>query len=109
MTFNAEAADDGITGHAFVPNLLLRHCHHFTRVSCEVSPLDKEFDVILPLWWMKLHHPIGLLGDPSKIHFSSDDCKRCTLKNCQPGTTRVLALLWRSPKNGRRRMSLIRS
>ncbi|KAJ2984544.1 hypothetical protein NUW58_g6005 [Xylaria curta] len=81
--FNATVDDEG--GKYYSEDLIIRHRDdHFSRINFELSKMDEECDIILPLWWLQEHQPTSFL-DPhnKKIRFTSEYCRR----NCTSLTT----------------------
>ena len=68
-------------GEHFTSPLLIRHNKHYDRVSFEIAPLAKEYDNILPCWWLAKHR-CDLLANNSRIKFDTEHCqKNCTMNN----------------------------
>ena len=58
----------------------LRIGDHYTNETFEVSPLQGDHDIILPLWWT-LKHPTPYLTTRVRpdIKFDSPKCVNCTM------------------------------
>ena len=74
-------------GEYFTSPLELQHKQHYVLESFEIAPLCKDFDAILPNWWMDTHIPSGFFsptGSWENLRFDSDKCKRlCTKNSCK--------------------------
>ena len=78
QTFDAQT--NPLSGKEFSTDLILQHNQHFSKVSCEISPLEKECDIILPHWWLQQHPPsLFFTQDPSEMQFNDEQCRlECT-------------------------------
>ena len=76
-------------GEHFTSPLLIRHNKHFDRVLFEIAPLAKEYDVILPRWWLA-KHKFDLLANDNRIKFDTEYC----LKNCTKNNHENFSLEW---------------
>ena len=75
-------------GEYFRSPLLLQYHKHFDRVSFEVAPLPKDYNAILPCWWLAKYKCDLQVEQPCHIKFDMNYCK----KNCK--TDRKFALEW---------------
>ena len=62
-------------GFFYTAPLTLQYLHHFSRVSCEVTPLASDYDAILPRWRL-VKHKCNLLASNGRIQFTSADYQR---------------------------------
>ena len=76
-------------GEHFTSPLLIRHNKHFDRVSFEIAPLAKEYDAILPCWWLA-KHKCDLLANDNCIKFDTEYC----LKNCNKSNHENFSVEW---------------
>jgi hypothetical protein len=64
-------------GKAYSYPLRLQHRKQYSVESFEISPMDSEYDVILPFWWIAKHPPSKTYGPPEHIR---SRCKNYTKK-----------------------------
>ena len=62
-------------GEYFSAPLELQHRHHFVLEAFEVAPMCKDFDIVLPAWWIILHVPSAFFtADWEDLQFNSEQC-----------------------------------
>ena len=69
------------TGEHFTSPLLICHNKQFVRVSFEITEVAKEYNAILPQWWLA-KHKYKLLANNRRIKLDMEYCKgNCTKHN----------------------------
>jgi hypothetical protein len=58
-------------GKFFIVPFILQHKRHFAAESFEVVPLDSDYNVILPYWWMAKHQPCNMWAERGNISFTT--------------------------------------
>ena len=76
-TFDGEHSSS--FGQAYTWALTLRHKDHFVKENFEITPLQKDHDILLPWWWV-LQHPtkFTMTGKLEDLVFDSPKCCKCT-------------------------------
>jgi hypothetical protein len=54
-------------GKYFAPFINLRIAEHITQVSCEIGPLEKGVDLIIPGGWFLVEHPMSFEGNEIQV------------------------------------------
>jgi hypothetical protein len=70
-------------GKYYTHPMLLNYQEHWSSLTFEVAPMDRENDIMLPFWWTTLHVPSNFFSQSIPMTFESDYCrKNCTKGNC---------------------------
>jgi hypothetical protein len=66
-------------GELFTVPFMLQHKKHFAAESFEVAPLDRDYDIILPYWWIAKYQPCNMWAEQGNILFTTPWCtEKCT-------------------------------
>ena len=77
-TFDGQLSNSN-AGRAYTQSCTLRVGAHHTRETFGIAPLQDDYDILLPWWWI-ITHPSQyvLTGKESNLKFDSPKCKNCT-------------------------------
>ena len=79
-TFDGQLSNSN-AGRAYTQSCTLRVGAHHTRETFEIAPLQDDYDIHLPWWWIITNPRQNVLtGKESDLKFDSPKCENCTAK-----------------------------